>query len=379
MNDEQSSPGWTGGSGSPDLDGAADQAGSAAEHRGAVDDDVPGGGASAQPEPAGPQADGAPDAGKARKSGTSAWWELPILIVVALAIALVIKTFVVQPFYIPSSSMEDTLMIGDKVLVNKLVYHFRSIEPGDIVVFNGDGSWGPNPAPSPPAHNPLIRAYDATLLPLFRSIAGLLGTPLDQTDYIKRVIGVPGDHVVCNTICARDHGPVTVNGVPLHESSYIYPGAAPSQIAFNIVVPPGRLWVMGDNREVSDDSRLRMGDPGHGTVPENEVIGRAFLVFWPLSHWRLLPIPSTFDQPGIDSPRSSAQGQGLAAQQSAEQKSGLSALVGARVQPQGSYLPLAGGLAGAVPLTWLQRRARRRLRRTWLTRKPRAGRGSRRE
>jgi signal peptidase I len=403
MNDEQSGPGWltggagspdldattdqggpgwlTGGAGSPDLDATTDQGGNRAGHQG-VGDDAQESGASAQPGTDSRAADGAPDAGKAKKSGWATWRELPILIVVALAIALVIKTFVVQPFFIPSSSMEDTLLIGDKVLVNKLVYHFRSIEPGDIIVFNGDGSWNSNLVPTPPAHNPLVRGYDATLRPLFRSIAGLFGTPLDQTDYIKRVIGVPGDHVVCNRACARGHGPVTVNGVALHESTYIYPGAAPSQIQFNIVVPPGRLWVMGDNREVSDDSRLRMGDPGHGTIPENEVIGRAFVVVWPPSHWRSLPIPSTFDQPGIGKPSSSAQGEPSAAQESAAQQQAVSALLGARVQPQGSYLPLAAGLAGAVPLTWLQRRARRRLTRTWLPTmagKLRAGRGNRRE
>jgi len=397
MNDEQSGPGWrAGGPGSPDLDATAArsrqgwpaggpdpdattaQGGSPAGHPGTAGDD-PASGASGQPEPSSLPADGGRDTGKAKKSGWAAWRELPVLIVVALAIALVIKTFVVQPFYIPSSSMEDTLMIGDKVLVNKLVYHFRSIEPGDVIVFDGDGSWNPNPPPSPPAHDPLVRAYDATLRPLFRSIAGLFGTPLDQTDYIKRVIGVPGDRVVCNRACARDRGPVTVNGVALHESSYIYPGAAPSQIQFNIVVPPGRLWVMGDNREVSDDSRLRMGDPGRGTIPENEVIGRAFVVVWPPSHWRFLPIPSTFDRPGIDKPSSSAQGQS-AALESATRQSADSALLGAKVQPQGSYLPIAFGLAGAVPLTWLERRARRRLARarlTRITRKPRAGRGNR--
>jgi signal peptidase I len=383
MNDEQSGPGWlTGGPGSPDLDGTTDQSASAAGYRGAVADNAQGSGASAPPEPGSQSAGGASEGGKARKSGRGTWRELPVLIVVALAIALVIKTFVVQPFYIPSSSMEDTLMIGDKVLVNKLVYHFRSIEPGDIIVFDGDGSWNPNPPSTPPSHDPLVRAYDATLRPLFRSIAGLFGTPLDQTDYIKRVIGVPGDHVVCNNACALRRGPVTVNGVPLHESSYIYPGAAPSQIRFNIVVPPGRLWVMGDNRAVSDDSRLRMGDPGHGTIPENMVIGRAFVIVWPPSRWRFLQIPSTFDQPGIDKPRSSAQGKQSAAQEAAAQQSAVSALLGAKVQPQGSYLPLAAGLAGAVPLTWLQRRARRRLRRARLTRmtgKLRAFRGNRRE
>ena len=379
---DQGAWGWlTAGPGSSDLNATTEQSGSRAGHQGGGDD-AQESDASAQPGPGSQASDGAPDAGKAKKSGWATWRELPILIVVALAIALVIKSFVVQPFFIPSSSMEDTLMIGDKVLVNKLVYHFRSIEPGDVIVFNGDGSWNPEPVPTPPAHNPLVRAYDATLRPLFRSIAGLFGTPLDQTDYIKRVIGVPGDHVVCNRACAKGHGPVTVNGVALQESSYIYPGAAPSNIQFNIVVPPGRLWVMGDNREVSDDSRLRMGDPGHGTVPESAVIGRAFVIVWPPRHWRFLPIPSTFDQPGIGKPSSSAQGRPPAAQESAAQQRAISALLGARVQPQESYLPLAAGLAGAVPLTWLQRRARRRLSRSWLprmSRKLRAGRGNRRE
>jgi signal peptidase I len=290
-----------------------------------------------------------------RKRRVSGWRELPILIVVALAIALVIKTFVVQPFFIPSSSMEDTLLIGDKVLVNKLVYHFRSIEPGDIIVFNGDGSWDPNPPSSPPSSNPIAHAYDVTLKPLFSSIAGLFGTPLGQTDYVKRVIGTPGDRVAC----CNAQGLVTVNGVPLHESSYLYPGAAPSQIHFNIVVPPGRLWVMGDNRAVSDDSRLRMSDPGMGTIPENKVIGRAFVVIWPPSHWKILSIPSTFDQPGIDkSKSSSAAGSGAGSAENAA----LSRLVGTRVAPSTPYLPLAAELVGAVPLTWLQRRARRQLR-----------------
>lgn len=400
MNDEQSGPERLAeGSVPPGLAGAPDQNGSSDRYRGAVGGDRGAAGgdtgapqaAPAQPNAAEPapdesapaQSDGGsapgapadssaagtatPDASvpeaKKRRSSRSSWRELPILIVVALAIALVIKTFVVQPFFIPSSSMEDSLMISDKVLVNKLVYHFRSIEPGDIVVFNGVGSWNASPPPSHPSGDPVVRAYDATLRPLFHSIAGLFGTPLGQTDYIKRVIGVPGDRVKC----CNAQGLVTVNGVPLHESSYLYPGAAPSDVRFNVVVPKGRIWVMGDNRAISYDSRLHQNDPGHGTVPESHVIGRAFVIVWPPGHWRILSIPSTFDQPGIDQPRSSAQ-----ASRSAAQNAAAAALLGARIQPGPSYLPLAAGLAGAVPLTWFQRRARRRL-----ARRLRRGRGGR--
>jgi signal peptidase I len=315
--------------------------------------------AGAEPAGAEPAGDGAgqgPASGPKRRK--SAWRELPVLVVVALVIALVIKTFVIQPFFIPSSSMEDTLMIGDKVLVNKLVYHFRSIQPGDIIVFNGDGSWNPNPAPAKPGSNIFARAYDDTLRPLFHAVTGFFGTPVGQTDYIKRVIGVPGDRVEC----CNAQGLVTVNGVPLHEQSYLYPGAAPSQLKFNIVVPPGRLWVMGDNRQISDDSRMRMSDPGGGTIPENKVIGRAFVIVWPPSHWRFLPIPSTFSQAGISkgAAAGSAGSAGSAAAAVAARQAAAARLVGARAQPSRPYLPLAAGLVGAVPLTWLQRRARRR-------------------
>jgi signal peptidase I len=143
--------------------------------------------------------------------------------------------------------------------------------------------------------------------------------------------------------------------VALHEESYLFPGAAPSQIKFNIMVPKGRLWVMGDNRSVSDDSRLRMSDPGDGTIPENKVIGRAFVIVWPPSRWRILSIPSTFNQPGVSRP-SSAQAETASADRAAAQ------LLGTRVAPEPSYLPLTAGLAGALPLTWLQLRIRRRVR-----------------
>lgn len=301
-------------------------------------------GAGAEPGQDTPGADTEP-APQGKQKHRSFWRELPVLIVIALVIALLIKSFVVQAFYIPSPSMENTLDVGDKVLVNKLVYHFRSIQPGDVVVFNGAGSWNTLPPASKASSDPLVRLYDAVIVPLFRSIIGLFGTAPGQQDYIKRVIGVPGDHVACCTAA----GKVTVNGVPLRENSYLYPGNLPSTSHFRITVPPGRLWVMGDHRFVSYDSRGHTGFPGGGTVPESQVVGRAFMIVWPPSRWRVLPIPATFGQPGIDGAKAPAAGPGAAGQPVA-------------VAPTAPYMPLEVGFAGAVPLTLLQRLVRRRVR-----------------
>jgi signal peptidase I len=224
------------------------------------------------------------------KRRTSWLTEAVVLVVVALVIALTAKTYLVQPFWIPSQSMEDTLLVNDKVLVNKLVGHVSQIHRGDIVVFNGAGSWD---APAPASRDPLVRFY--------RSFLGLFGDESGQTDYIKRVIGLPGDHVRC----CDAQGLLTVNGVPLHEGAYLFPGSAPSAVRFSIVVPPGRLWVMGDNRADSADSRFhdcRVAGADcqpwdrDGTVPESSVIGRAILVIWPLSRIKVLWVPSTFGQ-----------------------------------------------------------------------------------
>ena len=225
-------------------------------------------------------------AGRRPRKKRSFWREFPILVVVALLLAVIIKTYAIQAFFIPSGSMENTLEINDRVLVNKLVYDVRGIHRGDIVVFNGDGSWDPGPLPA-------NRNFAEKFVDGFASMFGF-GHPGDIL--IKRVIGLPGDDVAC----CDAQGRVTVNGVPLTEQSYLYPGDAPSEIRFNIVVPPGRLWVMGDHRLISDDSRDHLGDPGGGTVPENAVIGRAFVIIWPPSRWRFLPIPSTFEQPKLN-------------------------------------------------------------------------------
>ena len=287
--------------------------------------------------------DDKPDQAKAkrkRKQRGSFLRELPILVVIALALALIIKTYAFQAYFIPSGSMQNTLAIGDKVLVNKIVYHLRPIHRGDVVVFNGQGSWNPGPAPSTP--NPFDRLYHAVI--------GLFGAAPGQTDYIKRVIGVPGDHVAC----CDGFGRVTVNGVPLNEKSYLYPGNAPSAMHFSVTVPPGRLWVMGDHRAVSDDSRDHEGYPGGGTIPENEVVGRAFWIVWPPSRWRVLPIPATFQQPALNSNSSRS----AAAHASAARAAGLDAMTVPAV-PAAPLFPLAAGFAGALPLTWGQRKLRR--------------------
>jgi signal peptidase I len=283
--------------------------------------------------------DPTPDAmgGKRRRSF---WRELPVLVVIAIVLALLIKSFAIQAFYIPSSSMENTLNIGDRVLINKVVYHLRSIHRGDIVVFDGTGSWDTDDAPA--SSNIFSKAVD--------ELEGLVGISHDSSIYIKRVIGLPGDHVAC----CNAKGQISVNGVPLTEGSYLYPHNAPSTQKFSITVPAGRLWVMGDHRQVSYDSRGHMGDPGGGTIPESGVLGRAFVIIWPPSRWGFLNIPATFEQPQLNASNAAAGGSAAALD--------TALATGAPVRPASSSLPLALGFAGAVPLTWFQRRLRLRRR-----------------
>jgi signal peptidase I len=262
------------------------------------------------------------------------WRELLAIVVAAAVLTLLVKAFVVQVYRIPSASMENTLQIGDRVLVNKLVYHFRGIARGDIVVFSGQDSWGPD-AP-PPSGNPLVRVYDDVLSDI--------GLASSQTYYIKRVVGLPGDRVACCT-----DGKVTVNGVPLSEGSYVYPGDQPSFQFKTVIVPAGHLWVMGDHRADSDDSRYHTGNPGGGAIPENQVVGRAFLIIWPMSQFGDLPIPSTFQQAAL---HAGAAG-------------GAVATVGGVALGAVAAVPVAGaaGAAGLIGAPLLLIRGRRRRRR----------------
>ena len=209
------------------------------------------------------------------------WWDIPITIAIAVGIVLVITTFLAKPFSIPSGSMENTLGVGNRVLVNRAVYHVREIERGDVVVFDGSDSFVP--VGDVPQRDPVTGALNW----IGQSI-GVVAP--DSTDFIKRVIGVGGDRVVC----CDEQGRVTVNGTPLDETAYLYPGDAPSTQNFDVVVPQGMLWVMGDHRSNSADSRVHMGDPGGGFVPASKVVGRAMAVLWPLSSLQALEIPETF-------------------------------------------------------------------------------------
>jgi signal peptidase I len=173
---------------------------------------------------------------------------ISLTLLVFLVFLLLLNTLVLQPFQIPSGSMESGLRIGDRVLVNKLAYRFGA-EPqrGDVVVFDGTGYFG-------------------------------------DADYIKRVVGVGGDHVVC---CDKE-GRIQVNGRSVDESTFLYPGDSPSTVRFDIVVPDGTLFVLGDHRSESSDSRDRLGSPGGGMIPVDDVIGRADWIVWPTAHWTRL-------------------------------------------------------------------------------------------
>jgi signal peptidase I len=257
-----------------------------------------------------------PGAAPAPKKQRSFWKELPILIGIALVLALLIKTFLVQAFSIPSDSMQNTLQQGDRVLVDKLTPWFGSEpERGEVVVFHDPDNWlAGEPTPDPNA------------LQTFLSWIGLMPSA-EEKDLIKRVVGVGGDTIEC-----EGTGPLKVNGKALSEAAYVYAGNTPCSQddqggQFKVKVPDGFIWVMGDHRQNSRDSRYNQSDKNHGMVPVDDVVGRAIVIAWPINRWDNLSVPDTSEQ-------------NLSARSAA-----------LTVAPQGL------ALAGAVPLVlWRRRR-----------------------
>lgn len=266
--------------------------------------------------------------GKPRKKAP--WWELPLLAAIAIIVAIVVKTWIVQPFYIPSASMENTLHgcpggCGDRILVNKTIYDLRDPHGGDIVVFHAPSGWDEEPATTPPS-NPVMK--------VLRGFGQLVGfVPPDGLVLVKRVIAVGGQTVKGD---AQGHVYISDNGPDgpyrLLNEPYVYAQSTGDFDQFGpVTVPKGRLWVMGDHRDDSADSRYHCGpngldaecNPITSTVPVSDVIGKAVLVIWPPSHWRTLGTPATF-------------------------------------KAAGAALPGATGALAVFPVFWVRRRRRRR-------------------
>ncbi|MBG0562076.1 signal peptidase I [Actinoplanes aureus] len=237
--------------------------------------------------------------GLSRRKEMPLWQELPLLLIVAFCLAVLIRTFLVQAFYIPSGSMENTLAIQDRVLVNKVVYDMRDPLRGEIVVFRGTDDWAPE----------VTEAVSNTFLAkLGRTVGDLVGISRPgERDFIKRVIGLPGDKVAC----CDEQGRITVNGVGIDEE-YIaegfnsdlsqppIPGQCTSRRFAEVTVPAGQMFVMGDHRSVSQDARCQ------GPVPIENIIGRAFVVVWPSDRFNSLNVPDVWKRFAEDQPTAAA-------------------------------------------------------------------------
>ena len=235
-----------------------------------------------------------------RRKEMPLWQELPLLLVVAFCLAVLIRSFLVQAFYIPSGSMEDTLLVQDRVLVNKVVYDMRDPVRGEIVVFRGTDRWVPE------VTEPVSNTFAAKL---GRTIGDLVGISRPgERDFIKRVIGLPGDKVAC----CDAQGRITVNGAGIDEP-YIadgynsdlnqppIPNQCTSRRFAEVTVPAGEMFVMGDHRAVSQDARCQ------GTVPIKNIIGRAFVVVWPSSRFASLSVPDVWRRYAVEHPTAAAE------------------------------------------------------------------------
>jgi signal peptidase I len=214
--------------------------------------------------------------GQGRERKKLSWWQETILLLgLALLTSIVVKAFFVQMFFVPSASMRPELIEDDRILVEKVTTWDGEVDRGDVVVFQDPGGWlGATPEPTG-----------------MQALLSLVGLYPDGGHLVKRVIAVGGDHIVC---CDKQ-GRLTVNGVPLQEDEYIRGGMDPSQRQFDVVVPDHAVWVMGDNRSNSQDSRFHLDDPGGGSVPLENVVGKVWAIVWPTDRFEVLETPGSFD------------------------------------------------------------------------------------
>jgi signal peptidase I len=211
--------------------------------------------------------------------------EVVLIVGVALVLSVLVRTFVAQAFYVPSSSMEDTLLVQDRILASKLNTDISGVNRGEIIVFKDPGDWLADPLPPAGLQGMLRNAL---------MFVGLLPADTGE-DLVKRAIAVGGDHIVC---CDADNK-IVLNGVQLDEEGYLKPGVTTDQVRFDVTVPAGRVFVMGDNRADSSDSRYHL-DQDEGTIAVDSVVGRVVATVWPVSQWSGHPVPSIFENPAIE-------------------------------------------------------------------------------
>lgn len=215
-----------------------------------------------------------------RRLGLSWWQETVLLVTLAIVVSVLVKAFVVQMFYVPSASMKPQFVNNDRILVERVSYWNGDVQRGDVVVFRDPGGWL-GVAPEPEG---------------LQRVLSSIGLYPAGGHLVKRVVGVGNDHIEC----CDDRGRLTVNGVPIDESEYLRRGVKPSDRHFDVVVPEDSLWVMGDNRSNSQDSRAHRSLAGHGAVPVDAVVGRVLAIVWPWGRTELLDAPKVLDNPGLN-------------------------------------------------------------------------------